>query len=182
MKTKQSSLLWIRIFQTLYQQRASSWIYNHLLWLHSAIKKCIILEAVKYLCFIRLHILKICSDIVGWSVCLASLCKPRSVANEPKVNAEKNHLKTFASFLLSYQAKQTRYLLAWAVLQPRTVTLPYRNLEPALSYITEFLYHRSCSHVWCWRSPLSQTVIATEQNCWHSKKKKKRKKSTVDFQ
>lgn len=102
MKTKQSSLLWIRIFQTLYQQRASSWIYNHLLWLHSAIKKCIILEAVKYLCFIRLHILKICSDIVGWSVCLAFLCKPRSVANEPKVNAEKNHLKTFASFLLSY--------------------------------------------------------------------------------
>lgn len=38
MKTKQMSLLWTRLFQTLYQQRASSWIYN-LIWLYSAIKK-----------------------------------------------------------------------------------------------------------------------------------------------
>lgn len=121
MKTKQSSLLWIRIFQTLYQQRASGWIYNHLLWLHSTIKKCIILEVVKYFCFVRLHILKICSDIAEWNVCLTSLPKSRSMANEPKANAEKNHLELLLLSSLLDQTKQARYLLAWGVLQPSTV-------------------------------------------------------------
>lgn len=49
MKTKQMSLLWTRLFQTFYQLRASSWIYN-LIWLYSAIKKSIILEVLKHLC------------------------------------------------------------------------------------------------------------------------------------
>lgn len=49
MKTKQISLLWTRLFQTLYQLRASSWIYN-LIWLYSAIKESIILEVLKHLC------------------------------------------------------------------------------------------------------------------------------------
>lgn len=93
MKTKQMSLLWTRLFQTLYQQRASSWIYN-LIWLYSAIKKSIILEVLKRLCLHGYNTEKTHAGIPGWSMCLTSLPKPSSTANEPPIKAGQSTTET----------------------------------------------------------------------------------------
>lgn len=93
MKTKQMSLLWTGIFQTLYQLRASSWIYN-LIWPYSEIKKPIIWEELNHLCLHGYNIEKIHGGVAGWSMCLTSLPKPSSTVNEPLIKAGKSTKET----------------------------------------------------------------------------------------
>lgn len=64
-------------------------------------KKHIILEAVKHFCLHSYNIENGHSNIPGWNMCLASLPKPGSAANEPLIEAEKSTKETcFSASLL----------------------------------------------------------------------------------
>ena len=156
MKTKQMSL-WTRTFQTMYQQRAGSWIYN-LIYLYSTVKKYIILEGVKHTCLCGYNIEKVHSDIPGQSMRLVSLPKPSSMANEPLIKAEASAKETwFCSSLLDSKPGVYLHQLSY------TLECNFTVENSGLCFILPkwVLCHRSCFRLW---SPLGQTDTATGQN------------------